>query len=93
MSDTRFCLQCGKPIGLFDKSCKYCGTNQFGENNEFYPDEKIAKQAKHLLSSTANLKHKQKWNGYTDEEILALGLYPQNKNYKMSIISRILGRK
>ena len=93
MSDTRFCLQCGKSIDSFDKTCKYCGTNQFGENNEFCPDEKIAMQAKHLLKSNANRKKKQKWQGYTDEEILALGLYPQNKNYKMSIISRILGRK
>lgn len=92
MSDTNFCLQCGKPIGLFAKTCKYCGTNQFGENNEFYPDKKTAKQTKQLLKSNANRK-KQKWQGYTDEEILALGLYPQNKNYKMNIISQILGRK
>ena len=30
--------------------------------------------------------------GFTDEEILALGLYPDNEKYKMSLISRILGK-
>lgn len=30
---------------------------------------------------------------YTDEEILALGLYPDDELYKMSLISRIIGKK
>ena len=29
---------------------------------------------------------------YSDEEILALGLYPKDEGYKMSLISRILGK-
>lgn len=31
--------------------------------------------------------------GFSDEEILALGLYPKSETYKMSLISRILGKK
>ncbi len=30
---------------------------------------------------------------FSDEEILAMGLYPQNESYKMSLISRILGNR
>ena len=32
-------------------------------------------------------------DGFSDEEILSLGLYPKSETYKMSLISRILGRK
>ena len=49
MADTDFCLMCGKTIGMWDKACKYCGANQFGDNNEFYPDEKSLEAAKKLL--------------------------------------------
>ena len=52
MADTDFCLMCGKTIGMWDKACKYCGANQFGDSNEFYPDEKSLEAAKYLYVCT-----------------------------------------
>lgn len=52
MADTDFCLMCGKTIGMWDKTCKYCGANQFGDSNEFYPDEKSLEAAKYLYVCT-----------------------------------------
>lgn len=49
MADTDFCLTCGKTIGMWDKTCRHCGANQFGDNNEFYPDEKAMKTAKKMM--------------------------------------------
>lgn len=78
-----FCLQCGKDIGDINQNriCPYCGTEQYK-----VPQSSIA----------INLHQKEKGSllcDYSDEEILALGLYPQDEAYKMSLISRILGRK
>ena len=38
-------------------------------------------------------RQKVKWGGFSDEEILIYGLYPDDELYKMSLISRILGKK
>lgn len=38
-------------------------------------------------------KRKNRRSVFSDEEILALGLYPKDERYKMSLISRILGGK
>lgn len=38
-------------------------------------------------------KRRNRRKGFSDEEILALGLYPKDEGYKMSLISRILGGK
>lgn len=38
-------------------------------------------------------RHRNKRKGFSDEEILALGLYPKDEGYKMSLIARILGGK
>lgn len=51
-----------------------------------------------LINSQKDLHHdrrpvKTKWQGFSDEEILALGLYPDDELYKMALISRILGGK
>ena len=86
------CLQCGKRIEKWDKQCKYCGANQFGINNEYYPDAKAFRDAKKLMAGQQLPSRKQR-KGFTDEEILATGLYPKDEGYKMSLISRILGRK
>ena len=86
----RICLQCREPIDVFDVKCKYCGTNQYGENNEFYPTKRAMKEAKKILNGRSKNKNKR---CLTDEEILALGLYPDDEGYKMSLISRILGKK
>ena len=75
-----FCLQCGKDIDDITKNriCPYCGTEQYDvPQNSTYVRE----------------EHKRSRRGFSDEEILALGLYPKDEGYKMSLISRILGRK
>lgn len=92
MADTHFCLSCGKTIGMWDKQCKYCGANQFGDNNEFYPDAQSMREAKRILNGQKQKPIRQR-KGLTDEEILAAGLYPKDEGYKMSLIARILGKK
>lgn len=76
---TRYCLQCGKKINTNDKKCPFCGENQY--ENDLY------------LSKMGKKIKKRKRRGFEDEEILALGLYPKGECYKMSLISRILGRR
>lgn len=85
----RKCIQCRKVIDRKDKVCKYCGTHQYGENDEFYPTENTYRQLQNRVNVSSN---KQRYN-YSDEEILALGLYPKDEGYKMSLISRILGKR
>lgn len=97
MNEGRFCLLCGKTIGMWEKQCPYCGEKQFGENDEYYPDEKSMKSARQILENrgkTANSrKRKILKPTYSDEEKLTLGLYPKDKGYKMSLISKILSKK
>lgn len=90
MSDKWSCLQCGKEIGRRDKTCMYCGTNQFGENNEFYPDEKAMLQVKRMLAFNAP---KQKKIGLTTEEIFFAGMHPKDDLYRKVLELEILSKK
>ncbi|MBQ8212252.1 MAG: hypothetical protein IJZ27_06970 [Treponema sp.] len=92
MADTCFCLLCGKKIGMWDKQCKYCGANQFGENNEFYPDEKAVQQAGALLNSrnTVSPKIQKRRKGFTVEEQFFFGLGPKDKMYRKGLEMEIL---
>lgn len=38
-------------------------------------------------------RQKVKWEGFSDEEVLIYGLYPDDELYKMSLIFKILGKK
>lgn len=89
MSNKKFCLQCGRQIDFFEKKCKYCGTNQYGKNNEYYPSDKFIRKVEKQLKKQS----KQRDEGLSEEEILALGLYPKDESYKLSLISIILGKK
>ncbi len=40
-------------------------------------------------TETRRIKNKKKQRGFTDEEILGLGLYPDDEGYRMSLISKI----
>ena len=87
------CIFCDEPIGMFDKVCKHCGTRQFGENDEYYPDDKSMRKARFLLNNNSAVSCKQNKRNdgmFSDEEKLALGLYPEDEGMKMSLISRIL---
>ena len=77
-----------------DIICPHCNFKQYGENNEFYPDEKsdvLAKKILNNMNKPTTIK-KTKWDGFSDEEILALGLYPDDECYKMSLITKILNK-
>lgn len=92
MSDKWPCIECGRLIGKWDKVCKYCGEKQFGDNDEYYPTDESMELAARLLGT--GQKHKEpKQKGFSDEEILALGLYPKDEGYKMSLISKILNKR
>lgn len=51
MADDWSCIFCAKPIGMWDKTCKYCGEKQFGENDEYYPTEESMNLARQLLQT------------------------------------------
>lgn len=88
------CLQCGGSIGMWDMKCCHCGTNQFRENNEYAPTPQSDAMARKLVNKN-NIKNKRKYKRslYTEEERLALELYPKDEGYKLSLISRIFGKK
>ena len=92
MGGTRFCLQCSATIGVFDKQCKYCGTNQFGENNEFYPDEKMMRKAKKFWGSifSSKKKKKEKSTGLSVEQQFIMGIHPNDEMYRRTLEFEIL---
>lgn len=100
MADNWICINCGEAIGHWDKVCSNCGYHQFGENDEFYPSKEdvnkiargIRRQTKVSVNTGLGGKRKR-LTEYSEEEILGTGMYPKDENYKMSLISRILGRK
>lgn len=81
MAGTKHCMECGEKVPLNYKTCPYCGFNYAKFMKGF---------SMPALKKAINKKGKFL---YSDEEKLALGLYPKDKNYKMSLISRILGKK
>lgn len=85
------CLQCGKDIDMFEEICPHCGTNQYGEHEEYKPTAETYHQINRLFKHKG-VKQKKK-RGFSEEEILALGLYPKDEGYKMSLISIILNKK
>nr|DAF84238.1 MAG TPA: zinc-ribbon containing domain protein [Caudoviricetes sp.] len=77
--------------------CKYCGYNmsnglrlcpQCGKSTEHY-NRNIEK----VLEAGQPKRKRSFLYDYSEEEQLALGLYPKDETYKMSLISRILGRR
>lgn len=45
------------------------------------------------VSKSERIKQPKNRQLFNDEEQLALGLYPKDEGYKISLISRILGKK
>lgn len=77
--------------------CKYCGYNmsnglrlcpQCGKSTEHY-NRNIEK----VLEAGQPKRKRSFLYDYSEEEQLALGLYPKDETYKMSLISRILGHR
>lgn len=82
--------------------CKYCGYNMSnglrlcplcGKSTEHY-NKNVEKVLETGLSMVGQSKRKRSFlYDYSEEEQLTLGLYPKDETYKMSLISRILGRR
>jgi len=95
MSDTDFCIRCGKTIGMWDKTCKYCGRNQFGDNNEHYPDEEKMRRAAKIFgvqmeTKDVPQKQKEKYQGLTAEEQLITGIHPDDEMYRKTLEMEVL---
>lgn len=83
MTKKQDCKKCGRTVYMLPTltECPYCGSTQFNEH-------KLATR------QDINISRKSvKQPIYTDEERLALGLYPKDEGYKISLISRILGKR
>ena len=76
------CFECLEEIGK-ERICPYCGT-------EIFP---TVEESNKILKRNEIKQNKQRQIGFSNEEILALGLHPDDEGYKMSLISRILGGK
>lgn len=77
--------------------CRYCGYNmsnglrlcpQCGKSTEHYN-----RNVEKVLEAGQPKRKRSFLYDYSEEEQLALGLYPKDETYKMSLISRILGRR
>lgn len=77
--------------------CKYCGYNmsnglrlcpQCGKSTEYYN-----RNVEKVLEAGQSKRKRSFLYDYSEEEQLALGLYPKDETYKMSLISRILGHR
>lgn len=86
------CIRCDKYIELGAEFCPYCGINQFDEGFLSAQAEADARELLREINKRQKSKKIRTRKGFTDEEILALGLYPDDEGYKMSLISRILGK-
>jgi len=83
MSDW-FCYGCDENIG--DKEyCPYCGMHRSGET------PMKVRETRSMLTSGSNKKGAVLYP-FSREERLATGLYPKDEGYKMSLISKILGK-
>lgn len=92
MADMHYCLQCGKLIPRFDRTCQYCGINQFGENNEHYPDEKMMRKAEKFWGSLFSGKKKKKAKnaGLSVEQQFIMGVHPDDEMYRRTLEHEIL---
>lgn len=90
------CIFCDKPIGMFDKVCKHCGEAQYDDDEEDPIEEMSVEEAKRILRKNGIsiedvcMPKRSPFELFSDEEKLALGLYPEDEGMKMSLISRIL---
>lgn len=81
--------------------CTYCGYNMSEglhlcpkcRKKTKYFNKNVEKALLNELQKSERLKKNRSiLYDYSEEEQLALGLYPQDEAYRMSLISRILGK-
>ncbi len=81
MAKKDFCINCSEDIPFGTKICPFCGFNEEKFMNTPTGKTKMVKA-----------KHKKEKLHFTDEEKLALGLYPKKGLFKLSLISNILNK-
>jgi CRISPR/Cas system CSM-associated protein Csm3 (group 7 of RAMP superfamily) len=92
------CLMCGKEIDSDLLQCPYCGHNQYGQNNEYYPDEKAVKAAKAVLQNNQSSRlfgkkqKKEKPPIFSEEECFLYGIHPNDKLYRKFMELDILSK-
>ncbi len=91
MSDKKYCLLCGKKIGMWDKQCQYCGENQFGENNEYYPTGRHMSEAEKMFTKKKQKPVKEREEMFNDTEKLMFGMYA-NEEHKKLLKLKVFGK-
>lgn len=102
MGYLRSCLMCGKKIDSDSLKCPYCGERQYGENNEFYPDEKSMRAATAILQGQQSggaeglldrlFRKKQKQPIFSEEECFLYGIHPNDEMYRKTMELNILSK-
>lgn len=102
MSYLHSCLMCGEKIDSDIMECPYCGEKQYGENNEFYPDEKVIKAAMAIMEgrqpvkkedfASRSLGKKQKQPIFSEEECFLYGIHPNDEMYRKTMELNILSK-
>ena len=94
-----FCTNCGNKARTDERFiCPNCGVKRYGESDEDRPAPKSPNLISRIIANARDQEMEEfdleEQDGFSNEEILALGLYPKNdKHYKMSLISMILGNQ
>ena len=99
------CLMCGEKIDSDLLECPYCGEKQYGENNEYYPNEKSRKDAKMILQGQNNAEaegffsrlfgskqKKEKQPIFSEEECFLYGIHPKDETYRKTMELDILSK-
>ena len=95
------CLMCGEKIDSDLMECPHCGEKQYGENNEFYPDEKSMRAARVILQGQSSGKvgffgqffgKKQKQPMFSEEECFLYGIHPDDEMYRKTMELDILSK-
>lgn len=95
------CLMCGEKIDSDLMECPHCGEKQYGENNEFYPDEKSMMAAKAIIQSQPSVGvgffgrlfgKKQKQPMFSKEESFLYGIHPNDEMYRKTMELDILSK-
>lgn len=90
MVKQQYCRKCSAMVYMLYgvEKCPYCGCPDLVEN---FGETELQKVD--ISFSQTKQKNRKRTFVFNDEERLALGLYPKDEGYKMSLISRILGKK
>lgn len=99
------CLMCGEKIDSDLLECPHCGEKQYGENDEYYPDERTMNLARQLLrtqqvegnqgffSRLFRRKHREPAEPvFTKEESFVYGIHPDDKMYRKTMELDILSK-